>query len=210
MASDLARFERAWKQFTRLTSPTVAPEATYQAWLAHFAMEHFGVLRVVREVDFGTRYFGVHQQRFPGPNVMIDIAVLRETLTETPIVHLPRRSWLGPRSSELDEMSPRSGLGRLKDLSVITELKVSSAQGEGLDYGEVLQDFIKLSAILDRAESVYPENPLPEACVGVFDNHPARRFNFDLLRDKVAASAVRSDVRLLAWSPRNGSVGGSQ
>ena len=34
---------------------TVAPEATYQAWLAHFLMEQVEVLRVVREVDFGSQ-----------------------------------------------------------------------------------------------------------------------------------------------------------
>lgn len=34
----------------------MAPEATYQAWFAHFLMEQFDPRRVVRAVDFGSRY----------------------------------------------------------------------------------------------------------------------------------------------------------
>lgn len=193
--TDLELLEHAWRTFTATTALTVAPEATYQAWLAHYAIEHFGVLRVVREVDFGTRYFGDHRLSFTGPNVFIDLAVLRESK-----VNLPRRSWLAARTPDYVETSPRSGLARLKDFSVITELKVSSTQGEGLDYQEVVKDFQKLSAILDRAEALFPENPLPAACVGVFDNHPRKSFNFTLLRSKLKSAGVREDVELLAWS----------
>ena len=50
------RFERAWAKFGETCFQTVAPEATYQAWFAHFLMEEFDVLQVVREVDFGARY----------------------------------------------------------------------------------------------------------------------------------------------------------
>lgn len=197
-ASDIGLFRQAWADFTAATAATVAPEATYQAWLAHFAIQHFGLLRVVREIDFGTRYFGDHRPRFRGPNVMVDLAVLRNTMSVPPLVYLPRRAWLAARSAEFDERSPRSGLARLSQISVITELKVSSTQGEGLDYAEVAQDFIKLSAILDRAEFLFPNEVRPAACVCVFDNHPTRRFNFDLLQIKLAAAGVRPDVELLA------------
>ena len=47
-----AVFEAAWDDFTRACATTVAPEATYQAWLAHFVIERLDLLRVVREVDF--------------------------------------------------------------------------------------------------------------------------------------------------------------
>ncbi len=202
--TDANQFESAWTDFAELTAQTVAPEATYQAWLAHHVIRRFEMLRVVREVDFGTRYFGDHRINFSGPNVFIDIAVLRE-----PKVNLPRRSWLAARNDEFDELSPRSGLARLSSFSVISELKVSSSQGEGMDYGEVVKDFQKLSAILDRAETLYPENALPAAFVGVLDNHPRKRFNFNLLADKVQTAKVREDVRLIAWAPtplRDGTI----
>lgn len=206
--TDIELFTQAWRDFTSATCTTVAPEATYQAWLAHFAIARFGVLRVVREIDFGTRYFGMHQPRFRGPSVMIDIAVLRNVTADPPHVYLPRRSWLAARSTEFDERSPRSGLARLAELSIITELKVASTQGGGLDYKEVVQDFIKLSVILDRAHALFAESLPPVAYVGVFDNHPTKKFNFDLLRARLDAAKVRSDVHLLAWSKRS-SLGAS-
>jgi hypothetical protein len=68
---------------------------------------------------------------------------------------------------------------------------------EGLDYGEVLRDFRKLSAILDVAEAQYPDQPLPAAYVGVFANRVRPRFNFDLLASKVHEASIRPDVKLL-------------
>ena len=46
----------------------------------------------------------------------------------------------------------------------------------------MLQDFRKLSHILNAAHEHYPDNRLPTAFVGVLDNHPKRRFNFDLFK----------------------------
>jgi len=76
---------------------------------------------------------------------------------------------------------------------------VSATQIEGLDYGEVLRDFRKLSAILDAAEAQYPDQPLPAAYVGVFGNRVRPRFNFDLLANKIHAAGVRPDVKLLQF-----------
>jgi hypothetical protein len=186
-------FEDAWQALTVQCSDTIAPEATYQAWLSHLIIERLDLLRVVREVDFGVRHLGeAAQAYFKGSNLMVDVLILRE-----PIVNLPRRAALGQRMLPGGGPNPRSGLARLRDFSVITELKVSATQMEGLDYGEVLQDFRKLSYILDAAEDQYPGEPLPVAYVGVFDNHPKRRFNFDLLRERVTAAGVRPDVQLL-------------
>jgi len=186
-------FEDAWRTMCETCWDTIAPEATYQAWLAHFVIEQLDLLRVVREVDFGARHLGeAAQQHFSGSNLMVDVLVLRE-----PIVNLPRRAALGQKVLPGGDPNPRSGLERLKDFSVITELKVSGTQMGGLDSGEVLQDFRKLSYILDAAEDQYEENRLPAAYVGVLDNHPKRRFNFDLLRERVEQAGVRPDVRLL-------------
>jgi hypothetical protein len=186
-------FEDAWQALAERCSDTIAPEATYQAWLAHFLIERLDLLRIVREVDFGVRHLGeAAQEHFSGNNLMADVLVLRE-----PIVNLPRRAALGQKVLPGGGPNPRSGLARLKDFSVITELKVSATQMEGLDYGEVLRDFRKLSYILDAAEDQYPGQPLPAAFVGVLDNHPKRRFNFALLDERVQAAGVRPDVQLL-------------
>ena len=101
----------------------------------------------------------------------------------------------------------RSGLARLKDFSVITELKVASTQAKGLRQHDVLQDFRKLSHILAAAERQYPDHPLPAAFVGVFDNHHKRRFNFDKFEERLAAASVRQDIKLLRWSPTDGRIG---
>lgn len=170
-------FESAWHDFTAACADTVAPEATYQAWLAHFTIRRVSLLQVVREVDFGARHLGeTARTRFRGNNLMVDLLILRE-----PVVHLPRRAALAQRDLPDGEPNPRSGLARLRDFSVITELKVSATQIEGLDYTEVVRDFEKLSAILDAAQGQYPDERLPAAYVGVFNNRVRPRFNFDHL-----------------------------
>lgn len=52
-------FEDAWRTMSESCWDTIAPEATYQAWLAHFAIQELGLLHVVREVDFGARHLGI-------------------------------------------------------------------------------------------------------------------------------------------------------
>jgi hypothetical protein len=133
-------------------------------------------------------------QHFTGHNLMVDLLILRE-----PVVDLPRRAALAQKNLPDGTPNPRSGLALLRDFSVITELKVSATQIEGLDYGEVLRDFRKLSAILDAAEAQYPDRPLPAAYVGVFANRVRPRFNFDLLANKIREAGVRPDVKLLQF-----------
>jgi len=190
-----AVFEAAWDDFTRACATTVAPEATYQAWLAHFVIERLDLLRVVREVDFGARHLGpVAVQYFTGHNLMVDLLILRE-----PVVNLPRRAALAQKNLPDGTPNPRSGLARLADFSVITELKVSATQLGGLDYAEVVRDFRKLSAILDAAEAQYPDRKLPAAYVGVFGNRDRPSFNFDLLESKIRRASIRPDVKLLKF-----------
>lgn len=199
---DVAQFEEAWAAFARECGDTIAPEATYQAWLAHFAVQRFGLFRVVREVDFGSRYLGPEAvAHFPGNNLMVDLLVLREQVPlPKPVVNLPRRSWLGPREAIDGSPNPRSGLERLKDFSIITELKVASTQGGGLNQVQVLRDFRKLSAILKMARKHYKKAPLPKAFVGVLDNHPTKRFNFDLLEQRISEAELRPKVQLLKFT----------
>jgi hypothetical protein len=188
-------FEEAWTALGRAASNTVAPEATYQAWLAHLVIERLGLLHVVREVDFGARHLGAQAAaKFRGGNLMVDLLVLRQ-----PIVNLPRRAALAVPDLPDGQPNPKSGLARLQDFSVITELKVSATQIEGLDYTEVVRDFEKLSAILDAAEAQYPANPLPAAYVGVFNNRAKPRFNFEHLQRRLDAVQIRPDVKLLKF-----------
>ena len=196
-------FEAAWRDLAEHCHDTVAPEATYQAWLAHFTIGRLTPLHVVREVDFGARYLGpAAAPHFrPVGNLMVDMLVLRR-----PIVHLPRRAALGARDLPDRAPNPRSGLARLADFSVITELKVSATQMDGLDYGEVVRDFRKLSAILDAAEAAHPDRALPAAYVGVFANAAGPRFNVDRLRRKVADAELRPDVLLAAFDVASGDV----
>jgi hypothetical protein len=196
MQSEHAKaFEKAWQEMARATADTIAPEATYQAWLAHFVIQRVGLLQVVREVDFGSRHLGERAAtRFRGSNLMVDLLILRE-----PVVNLPRRAALAVKDLPDGQPNPRSGLARLKDFSVITELKVSATQIGGLDYTEVVRDFEKLSAILNAAEAQYPENPLPSAYVGVLNNRSKPRFNFEYLQERLDAADIRPDVKPLTY-----------
>ena len=38
-------FKAAWQEFTQACAGTIAPEATYQAWLAHFMINRVGLLQ---------------------------------------------------------------------------------------------------------------------------------------------------------------------
>ncbi|WP_076259266.1 hypothetical protein [Intrasporangium flavum] len=202
-AEHAGAFEAAWREMAEQCHDTVAPEATYQAWLAHFTINRLGPLHVVREVDFGARYLGPAAAAHfrPVGNLMVDMLVLRQ-----PIVHLPRRAALGARDLPDGAPNPRSGLSRLADFSVITELKVSATQRDGLDYGEVVRDFRKLSVILDAAEKAHPGSPLPAAYVGVFANADKPRLNFGLLQRKLRGADLRSDVLMAAFDSATGDV----
>ena len=194
-------FEAAWREFTQECVETVAPEATYQAWLAHFTMTRLGPLHVVREVDFGARHLSPEAATSfkPVGNLMLDMVILRQ-----PLVSLPRRATLGLRDLPPGPINPRSGLGRLADFSVITELKVSATQIVGIKQGQVIRDFQKLSAILRAAESAYPNRPLPAAYVGVFANSTRPRFNFDLLRRRLAEADLHPALRMASFDVRTG------
>lgn len=194
-------FEQAWEDLGTLAADTIAPEATYQAWLAHLVIERLGLLHVVREVDFGVRHMGeAAAARFGGSNLMVDLLILRE-----PVVALPRRAALAVKELPDGQPNPKSGLARLRDFTVVTELKVSATQSEGLDYGEVVRDFEKLSAILSAAEAQYPTHPLPLAYVGIFNNRRKPRFNFDHLARRLDQVDIRPDIKLITFDVAQGS-----
>ena len=115
------------------------------------------------------------------------------------MVNLPRRAALAQQNLPDGIPNTRSVLAPLADLSLITKINVSATQMEWLDYGEVLRDFRKLSAILEAAQAQHPDPPLLAAYVGVFANAARPRFNFDLLASRIRATDVRPDVKLLKF-----------
>ena len=196
-------FEDAWRELAAQCHDTVAPEATYRAWLAHFTVARLSPLHVVLGVDLGVHPVlpatGWHRR--PVGSFAVDMLTLRR-----PLVPVPYRASPAARDLPDGPGNPRSGLARLADFSVITGLRVTGAQTAGLGYGEVVGDFQKLSAILDAAEAAFPDEPLPAAYVGVFANVTRPVFSFDLLRRRLRESKVRPDVRLAAFDVRTGDL----
>lgn len=50
-----AKFTAAWEVFARTCSAAVAPEATFQAWFAHYLISQFGIDRVARWLQMKMR-----------------------------------------------------------------------------------------------------------------------------------------------------------
>lgn len=178
-STDRDKFLAAWNRFGTACGDTIAPEATYQAWLAHFLIEQFGLRKVVREVDFGARHLQESdRQAFHGSNLRLDVCVLHSDER----VYLPHRSALGDPATP-GGYAAHSGLGRLKDLAIISELKVGSSVTNGLPYSQINRDAQKLQAILaaGRNHALNAGRVMPLAFVCVVDNHPTWRLNRRIL-----------------------------
>jgi hypothetical protein len=80
-----AKFEAAWEVFARTCANAVAPEATFQAWFAHYLISQFGIDRVAREPIFKHLHADSKWQALvPGGEVKLDAVVMRQ-----PGVNLP-------------------------------------------------------------------------------------------------------------------------
>lgn len=162
----------AWNDFATACTGVVAPEATFQAWLAYFMIGEFGLDRVAREPDFGTSTLtSPWRNHFKGHSVNVDLVV-----TRTPGIYLPRRA----------QLTDRSGVSRLGDLAVISELKVASTTMRGLTHTEVARDFWKLSMLLEAAEDRGLEVPLAYVCV--LNNHAQHPYDLKHLNEIVLAA----------------------
>jgi hypothetical protein len=104
--------------------------------------------------------------------VNLDVVITRE-----PGINLPRLAGV--------ESADRSGIERIADFSVISELKVASTQAGVLDYSDVCRDFLKLSMLLVAAAR-RELRPLPHAYVCVLANHSKRPFNWGYLAQATA------------------------
>ncbi len=80
-----AKFEAAWLVFGRTCSHFVAPEATYQAWFAHYLISQFGIDRVAREPNFKHRHFTSRwAEHAPGGEVKLNVVVTRQQVWRCP------------------------------------------------------------------------------------------------------------------------------
>lgn len=96
--------------------------------------------------------------------------------------------------------SDQSGLGILKHLSVISELKVGASTAGGLQRRSILADVIKLGRLLDEHSLSSPDCATPLAYVCVLDNHHRKTFDLQALAAEVREGPYHRDVRLLATS----------
>jgi hypothetical protein len=72
------KFRAAWDVFSQTCSLSVAPEATYQVWFAHYLITQFGIDRVAREVGFKHKYFdSEYRHRLVGAEARLDAVVTR-------------------------------------------------------------------------------------------------------------------------------------
>ena len=79
------KFRAAWDVFAPTCAASIAPEATYQVWFAHYLISQFGIDRVAREVIFRHKYFdSPYRNRLRGDESKLDAIV-----TRTPGINLP-------------------------------------------------------------------------------------------------------------------------
>lgn len=162
------KFEAAWKVFAQTCGQFWAPEASYQAWFAHYLITQFGIDRVAREPILHIKGFSDSplKARVGGGEVRPDIVVTRE-----PGITMPHYA------NRLGKASDLSGLGLLKTLAVVSEFKIGASAQKGLKMSELIRDADKLQMLLNEFELTYPgvRPPLAYACV--LDNHGRQKFD---------------------------------
>ena len=179
------KFEAAWNVFASSCGHLWANEASYQAWFAHYLIGQFGIDRVGREVIINERYF-LHT---PGAGeVRPDAVVSRE-----PGIMIPHYANSEARSSD------KSGIGILKHLAVISELKVGASTAHGLQRRAILADVRKLGRLLEEHRRSSPDVAAPLAYVCVLDNHHRQTFDLEALKDEVRDGPYQA-VELMAVS----------
>jgi hypothetical protein len=177
------KFAAAWNVFAASCGHLWANEASYQAWFAHYLIGQFGIDRVGREVIINEKYFA----HSPGAGeVRPDAVVSRE-----PGIMIPHYANGEARSAD------ESGIGILRHLAVISELKVGASTANGLQRRAILADVDKLGRLLDEHSRVSPDVEPPLAYVCVLDNHHRKTFDLDMLHIEVREGAYHSGVQLI-------------
>jgi hypothetical protein len=113
------KFVAAWDAFAATCAQSIAPELPYQAWFAHYLITRFGIDRVARQPMIKKTHFTdtALREKFAGDHVRLDVVVMRQ-----PGVHLPHYA------SRIDRATDGTGLVRLQEMAVISELKVTATQ----------------------------------------------------------------------------------
>lgn len=177
------KFEAAWNVFAASCGHLWANEASYQAWFAHYLIGQFGIDRVGREAIINEQHF----RHFPGAGeVRPDVVVARR-----PGIMIPHYANGMARSADA------SGIGILKHLAVISELKVGASTAGGLQRRTILADVAKLGRLLDEHALNAPEAEVPLAYVCVLDNHTRKIFDGEALQTEVRQGGHHPRVRLI-------------
>lgn len=187
-----AKFEAAWQVFASTCAQFLAPEPTYQAWFAHYLISQFGIDRVAREPMIKKEPFAATPWKalVRGDHVRLDVVVMR-----TPGVHLPHYA------NKLDVSPDGTGLIRLRQMAVISELKVTATQGEGQSHTEVARDAYKLSMLLHELERHGArDDEVPVAYLCILDNHPTKVYRREALDRHLEALAPDPRVTILLAS----------
>lgn len=180
------KFEAAWSVFAATCSHFWAAEASFQAWFAHYLISQFGIDRVAREPIFNTGYFNSIAR---SGEVRLDLVVTRH-----PGIMMPHYANRRAKSSDL------SGIGLLKELAVISELKVGATVQGGLRNPAILQDLNKLTILLREHEQSNQGTPAPLAYMCVLDNHASKTHVRDLLQKRIDVGDVHPSIELLHFS----------
>lgn len=177
------KFEAAWNVFAASCAHLWANEASYQAWFAHYLIGQFGIDRVGREAIINEKHF---EHNAGVGEVRPDAVVSRQ-----PGIMLPHYANGVARSTD------RSGIGILKHLAVISELKVGATTASGLSRSAILSDVIKLGRLLNELHLSAPGAGMPLAYVCVLDNHTRKRFSVEALEHEVVTGGYHPGVKLI-------------
>lgn len=184
------KFEAAWMVFAQTCGHFWAPEASFQAWFAHYLISQFGIDRVAREPIININGFPDSElkTRVGGGEVRPDAVVTRH-----PGIVMPHYA------NRIGKASDESGLGLLKELAVISELKVGATVQGGLSNKSLRRDVDKLLLLLDVYQATHDTEP-PLAYVCVLDNHARRQHNGAEIKDYCETVAA-GRINVLHESP---------
>jgi hypothetical protein len=187
------KFKAAWTVFAQTCGHFWAAEPSYQAWFAHYLISQFGIDRVAREPIINISGFTPSPLRtkIGGGEVRPDVVV-----TTRPGIMMPHYA------NRLGKASDDSGLGLLRGLAVISELKIGASAQSGLKAKDLIRDIDKLSLLLSEFKVKHPDDEPPLAYVCVLDNHGSQKFNADRIRQHYEAEAPGVELLLFSTEAR--------
>lgn len=150
-----------------------APEASFQPWFAHYLISQFGIDRVAREPIININGF---------PDSELKTKVVSGEVRPDAVVTRHPGIVMRHYANRIGKASDESGLGLLKELAVISELKVGATVQGGLNNKSLRWDVDKLLLLLEEYQATHDIEP-PLAYVCVLDNHARRQHSGDEIKD---------------------------